>query len=125
VICPCLTYLDMRTAMADLRDHFGLDVVWLGDEVAEIRWHGGVAVAQVDRPDQLHGTHVGHGWTYVQVDDPDTHCARSLERGARVLNAPHSTSDGLQRGYTARDREGNLWTFAVAAFGRGVPPASW
>ncbi len=118
MIVPCLTYNDMRLAMAELHDVYGLEIVWQGDEGAEIRWNGGVAVAQVDRPEQLHGTHVGHGWTYVQVDDPDEHYARSLAKGANVVGEPHSTPDGLQRGYSAHDREGNLWTFAIVRFGQ-------
>jgi uncharacterized glyoxalase superfamily protein PhnB len=118
MICPCLTYLDMQQAMAELGDVFELEVVWLGDDAAEIRWNGGVAVAQRDQPEILHGSHVGHGWTYVRVDDPDAHYARALSRGAHVLNEPHSTPDGKQRGYSARDRAGNIWTFAIQEFGR-------
>jgi hypothetical protein len=118
MICPCLTYLDMQAAMFELGDLFGLQVVWMGDDAAEIRWHGGVAVAQTDRPEALHGSHVGHGWTYVRVDDPDEHYAKAIGGGANVLNEPHSTPDGRQRGYSARDREGNIWTFAVQEFGR-------
>jgi hypothetical protein len=118
VIVPCLTYLDMKLAMPELGDLFGLEIVWLGDEVAEIRWDDGVAVAQNDHPELLHGSHVGHGWTYVRVADPDAHHAHTRGRGARVLNEPHSTPDGRQRGYSTQDREGNIWTFAIQRFGR-------
>ncbi len=114
----CLTYLDMQEAMAELKDVFELEVLWLGDDLAEIRWDGGVAAAQTDKPEALHGTHVGHGWTYVHVVDPDAHHARTASRGANVLKAPHSTPDGTQRGYTVRDREGNLWSFGMREFGR-------
>jgi hypothetical protein len=34
-----------------------------------------------------------------------------------LLALEHSTPDGEQRGYSARDREGNLWTFGVKRFG--------
>jgi len=118
MIYPCLTYLDMQQAMAELGHLFGLEIVWVGDDAAEIRWNGGVAVAQTDQPEVLHGSHVGHGWTYVRVADPDAHYAQALSRGAHVLNEPHSTPDGRQRGYSARDREGNLWTFAIQEFGQ-------
>jgi uncharacterized glyoxalase superfamily protein PhnB len=117
MICPLLTYQDMHASMRHLSEAFGLEVVWINEEAAEIRWDGGVAVAQTDRPDLLHGTHVGLGWVYVHVDDPDSHYATAVERGARVLGEPHSTPDGDQRGYSARDLEGNLWTFAVQRFG--------
>jgi uncharacterized glyoxalase superfamily protein PhnB len=118
MIIPSLTYNDMPLAMAELHDVYGFEIVWQGDETAEIRWHGGVAVAQLDQPDLLHGTHVGHGWTYVHVEDPDEHYARALTNGASVTGEPHSTPDGLQRGYSAHDREGNLWTFALYRFGQ-------
>ena len=107
----------MKAAMQELHDVFGLDVVWIYDDGAEIRWEGGVAVAQSDRPVDLHGSHVGRGWTYVRVDDPDAHYAAAVERGADTVNEPHSTPDGAQRGYSVRDREGNLWTFAKQRFG--------
>jgi hypothetical protein len=71
------------------------------------------------QPGVLHGSYVGHGWTYVRVADPDVHFARALCRGTHVLNEPHSAPDGgQQRGYSARDREGNIWTFAIQEFGR-------
>jgi uncharacterized glyoxalase superfamily protein PhnB len=52
------------------------------------------------------------------VEDPDEHYARALANGASVTGEPHSTPDGLQRGYSAHDREGNLWTFALYRFGQ-------
>jgi uncharacterized glyoxalase superfamily protein PhnB len=116
MIYPLLTYLDMQQAMAELGDVFGLEVVWLGSDAAEIRCDGGVAVAQTDQPEMLHGSHVGHGYTYVRVVDPDAHYARALSRGAHVLGEPHP-GPGDQRGYSAKDREGNVWSFAVHEFG--------
>lgn len=120
MIHPCLTYLDMRQAMEELETIFGLQVHWLGDAAAEIRWGSGVAIAQRDDPDALHGSHVGRSWIYVLVDDPDEHYARAVKAGGQALNEPHSTPDGRQRGYSARDREGNLWTFAIHDF-RSTP----
>ena len=80
MIYPCLTYLDMQQAMAELGHLFGLEIVWVGDDAAEIRWNGGVSVAQTDQPEVLHGSHVGHGWTYVRVADPDAHYAQALSQ---------------------------------------------
>ena len=117
MICPLLTYADMQQAMAELAEVFKLQIVWLGDDTAEIRWNSGVAVAQTDQPQDLHGSHVGHGWTYVQVSDPDAHYSATLNRGGHVLNEPHSHPTGAQRGYSARDREGNVWTFGSHEFG--------
>ena len=96
MICPLLTYADMQQAMAELAEVFKLQIVWLGDDTAEIRWNSGVAVAQTDQPQDLHGSHVGHGWTYVQVSDPDAHYSATLNRGGHVLNEPHSHPTGAQ-----------------------------
>ena len=117
MICPLLTYADMQQAMAELAEVFQLQIVWFGNDVAEIRWNGGVAVAQVDQPEALHGSHTGHGWTYVRVHDPDAHYSEILRRGGHVLNEPHSHPNGAQRGYSTHDREGNIWTFRSHAFG--------
>jgi uncharacterized glyoxalase superfamily protein PhnB len=117
MICPLLTYADMQKAMAELAEVFELQIVWLDDSVAEIRWNGGVAVAQTDQPEVLHGSHVGHGWTYVRVSDPDAHYSAVLDRGGDVLNETHSSPSGAQRGYSTLDREGNIWTFATHEFG--------
>jgi hypothetical protein len=54
MICPLLTYADMHTAMADLAEVFQLQIVWFGDDIAEIRCNGGVAVAQTDQPEASH-----------------------------------------------------------------------
>ena len=83
MICPLLTYADMQRAMADLAEVFQLQIVWFGDDTAEIRWNGGVAVAQTDQPEALHGSHVGHGWTYLRTS-PRSRCAlRSNARPGR------------------------------------------
>jgi len=117
MICPLLTYADMQEAMAELAEVFGLQIAWFGDDVAEIRWNGGVAVAQTDQPEALHGSHVGQDWTYVRVSDPDAHYTAALHRGGHVLGEPHPDPSGAQRGYSARDREGNVWTFGSHKFG--------
>src|SRR3954452_20053882 len=39
--------------------------------------------------------------------------------GDEVLGAPRDAADGTQRGYSARDLEGNLWTFGTS---RPEPP---
>ena len=63
------------------------------------------------RPEDLHGSHTGQGWVYIAVGDPDAHYQRAKAAGVAVLNAPHG--DGAQRGYSARDLEGNLWSFGT------------
>jgi uncharacterized glyoxalase superfamily protein PhnB len=47
----------------------------------------------------------------VALDDPDAHCARAKAAGVEVLGEPHDAMGGTMRGYSARDLEGNLWSF--------------
>jgi uncharacterized glyoxalase superfamily protein PhnB len=48
---------------------------------------------------------------YVEVADPDAHSERARAAGAEVLGEPHDAMGGTVRGYSARDLEGNLWSF--------------
>jgi uncharacterized glyoxalase superfamily protein PhnB len=55
---------------------------------------------------------------YVVVADPDAHHARAREAGAEIVRDLADESYG-SREYSARDLEGNLWSF-----GTYRPPAS-
>jgi uncharacterized glyoxalase superfamily protein PhnB len=119
-VYPSLTYRDLDAALAFLESAFGLEpVVFEKDEDgaprhAAVRWADGMAFVQTDRPDDLHGSHLGQGWVYVVVDDPDAHYERARAAGSvELLGEPHDAFDGEQRGYSARDPEGNLWTFGI------------
>jgi uncharacterized glyoxalase superfamily protein PhnB len=61
----------------------------------------------------LHGSHTGQGWVYIAAGDPDAHYQRAKAAGVAVLNEPHDAQNGAQRGYSARDLEGNLWSFGT------------
>lgn len=73
----------------------------------------GCVLIQPDLSDELHGSHLGQGWVYVAVADPDAHFARARDAGAQLLSDPHDAFDGAMRGYSARDLEGNLWSFGT------------
>jgi Glyoxalase-like domain len=62
-----------------------------------------------DREDP-YGKRAGQGWLYVAVEDPDAHCRRARAAGAEVMTELHDTDYG-SRDYTARDPEGNIWSF--------------
>jgi hypothetical protein len=64
-------------------------------------------------PEELHGSHLGQGWVYVTVADPAAHYARAKAAGVEVLGEPHDVMEGTMRGYSARDLEGNLWSFGT------------
>ncbi|MDQ6805065.1 MAG: VOC family protein [Actinomycetota bacterium] len=118
-VYPALTYRDLEAAVAFLERTFGLT---MEDPVTDGRGalravaarHGeGRVLLQPDLPDELHGSHVGQGWVYVAVTDLDAHFQRARAAGAEVLGDPHDALDGAQRGYSARDLEGNLWSFGI------------
>lgn len=49
---------------------------------------------------------------YTVVEDIDAHYQRAARAGAQLLGSPHGGGDGF-RGYSARDLEGNLWSFGT------------
>jgi uncharacterized glyoxalase superfamily protein PhnB len=116
-VYPSLTYRDVEAALEFLANAFGLRVDQLERDasgavrVASLKYRDGRVLVQPDLPEELHGSHLGQGWVYVAVADPDTHFARARDAGAQVLTGPHDAFDGTTRGYSARDVEGNLWSF--------------
>jgi len=117
-VYPSLTYRDLDAAVAFLSTAFGMQVDETRGDAGALRFatlkHGdGRVLVQPDLPDELHGSHVGHGWVYLAVPDPDAHVMRARAAGADVLGDPHDAFDGTQRGYSARDPEGNLWSFGT------------
>jgi uncharacterized glyoxalase superfamily protein PhnB len=119
-VYPALTYREVKPALEWLGSAFGLEPRTFDEDGAEgidhaALMHGdGMVLVESERPEDLHGSHTGQGWVYIAVDDPDAHCQRAKAAGVEVLNEPHDAMDGAQRGYSARDLEGNLWTFGTA-----------
>jgi uncharacterized glyoxalase superfamily protein PhnB len=107
---PSLTYHDVGAALTWLLEAFGFESQVLDEASAIVRFGGGTVLIQLDRPKDLHGSHIGQGWVYVVVDDIGAHYARAKAAGASLLGEPHDYGDGY-RGYSARDLEGNLWSF--------------
>jgi uncharacterized glyoxalase superfamily protein PhnB len=115
-VYPSLTYRDVEAALEFLQRAFGFEAEEMGrDGAGAVRYatlrHGeGRVLLQPDLPEELHGSHVGRGWTYVAVADPDGHYERARAAGASVMSELHDAGGGM-RGYSARDPEGNLWSF--------------
>ncbi len=116
---PALTYRDVEAALAFLSEAFGMTISDVDRDqsgairAASVVSGAGRVLVQPDLPDELHGTHLGNGWVYVAVADPDSHFERARAAGAQVLGDPHDAFDGAMRGYSARDLEGNLWSFGT------------
>jgi uncharacterized glyoxalase superfamily protein PhnB len=123
-VYPSLTYRDVEAAIAFLERALGLapeDII--RDEQgmvrsAILRCGSGSVLVQPDLPDELHGSHLGHGWVYVATADPDAHFERARAAGAEVVGEPHDAEETM-RGYSARDLEGNLWSFGTDRPGSG------
>jgi uncharacterized glyoxalase superfamily protein PhnB len=90
---------DGSVAHAELK--LGVGIVMLG-QYSEEGWLGGEA------PRPLSGTIS----IYVVVPDPDAHLAQAREAGATIVREIEDMAYG-SREYSARDLEGNLWSFGT------------
>ena len=76
----------------------------LGDEF--------VMIGSTNEGEERFNQGVGKYSLYVVVDDPDAHHAKAKEAGARI-ERELTDEDYGSRDYTARDPEGNLWSFGT------------
>jgi len=119
IFYPVLKYDDARGAMEFLARAFGFETHASYDGE-----NGGVAHAELRLGDQyvmLGSTNEGeerftHGAgrqsLYVVVDDPDALHDRAKEAGA-TIERELTDQDYGSREFTARDPEGNLWSFGT------------
>ncbi len=112
-IYPFLRFADADAALEWLRRAFGFEerVVYRGgdDETgpihhAEISLGPGIVMFGPGDPDE-------HG-IYIAVDDADAHYEQAKAAGAEIVREIEDTDYG-SREYTARDLEGNLWSFGT------------
>lgn len=122
-IFPALRYRDAAAALDWLKKAFGFEetAVHRGDDGtihhAELRLGAGMIMFGGSRddgwmggkaPDPLRSTVS----VYVVVPDPDAHHARARAAGADVVRELTDEDYG-SREYSARDLEGNLWSFGT------------
>lgn len=129
-VWPVLHYDDTATALRFLVDAFGFRAALVvtdddGDVVhAEMRWPAGGAVVfgSTKHVDGVHGQmRAGTAACYVATDDVEAVFERAARTNAEIVERPHETEFGSgvsTRAFTARDPEGNLWTFGTY---RGAP----
>ncbi len=116
-IYPSLRYRDAKAAIQFLQSAFGFEVrVSYEDDSgtvhhAELAYGPSLLMLGSERDDS-YGGRVGTAVTYVAVDDADAHFARATEAGAQIVAELHDTDYG-SRDYTARDPEGNIWSFGT------------
>jgi uncharacterized glyoxalase superfamily protein PhnB len=127
-VWPTLRARDARTLIRFLVDVFGFEetaVYGTGDVVehAQLSWPlgGGVMLGSVrDDPANPFNLAPGTFGAYVVLDDPDTLYAKIKAAGAEIVQEMNEADYG-SRGFTARDPEGNLWSFGTY---RGEPRSS-
>lgn len=122
-VFPALRYRDAEAALEWLKAAFGLveKAVHRGEDGtihhAELSIGAGLVML---------GQHDGQGWSggnppdalastisiYVAIDDPDAHHDRAAAAGARIVRELVDQPYG-SREYSARDIEGNLWSFGT------------
>jgi uncharacterized glyoxalase superfamily protein PhnB len=114
---PTLRYRDARAAIDFLVNAFGFEAadVHAGEngvvEHAELRFGPNLLMLGSARESSAWPQEPGHSALYVVVSDPDAHHARAKAAGADVsglVDQPYGS-----REYTARDPEGNLWSFGT------------
>jgi len=84
---------------AELRLEAGL--IMLG-QYREQGWMGGTAPDPLASPQGI----------YIVIDDPDAHHERAKAAGAQIVRGLTDQDYG-SREYSARDPEGNLWSFGT------------
>jgi uncharacterized glyoxalase superfamily protein PhnB len=118
-IYPVLKYEDARAAMDFLESAFGFKrhAVYDGESGgvghAELKLGDEfVMLGSTGEGDERFNQGAGHYSLYVVVDDPDAHHAHAKEAGA-TIERELTDQDYGSREYTARDPEGNLWSFGT------------
>lgn len=124
-IWPILAYKDGPAAIRFLVEAFGFEetAVYADDKHeslivhAELRWPGGGGImvgsaGAGEAPFRERPT--GTDSVYVVTDDPDALHARVVASRGEIARELRDEGYG-SRGFTARDPEGNLWSFGTYA----------
>jgi uncharacterized glyoxalase superfamily protein PhnB len=116
-VTQILRYRDAPGAIEFLERAFGFRPVMIhpgeGGAIAhaELVLDNGMVMVSTD-DDGPYGRHAGQGWTYVVVDDADAHYEQAKAAGAEITRELEDQEYG-SRDYSARDPEGNLWSFGT------------
>ncbi|MFE7978580.1 VOC family protein [Streptomyces shenzhenensis] len=122
-IYPTLLYADAKAAIEQLTEAFGFTElsVYEGEDGSVVHAElvqgtGAVMLGSKGRGgvfDTLMRD-AGPAGVYIVVDDVDAHHQRAVDHGAEILMPPTDQDYG-SRDYTARDAEGNIWSFGTYA----------
>jgi uncharacterized glyoxalase superfamily protein PhnB len=116
-VFPVLRYRDSARAVDWICEAFGFQKVMVheGEDNtiahSELSLGDGMVMVSQDSEDGF-GSHAGEGWMYVVVEDADAHHERAKAAGAEIVRELEDQDYG-SRDYSARDFEGNLWSFGT------------
>jgi uncharacterized glyoxalase superfamily protein PhnB len=120
-ILPTLRYHDAHAAIDLIVNAFGFTKKAVYEDEAGVVQHaelaygdGMIMLGENPRepdPDRL-DMPTGGGSVYVVVDDPDAHYERAMAAGVTIRRELRDEDYG-SRGYSAEDREGNVWSFGT------------
>jgi uncharacterized glyoxalase superfamily protein PhnB len=123
-VWPTLRARDARGLIRFLVEAFGFEEVVTygeGDHVdhAQLSWPlgGGVMLGSAHVDDDYDRVRLGTFAAYVVTDDPDGLHDRAVAAGVEIVAGLHDTDYG-SRDFSARDPEGNRWSFGTY---RGEP----
>ena len=127
-VWPTLRARDAEALIKFLTEAFGFEetVVYADGDVvhhAQLSWPegGGIMLGSVRPGSASQGgasaTDPGAFGAYVVTGQPDALCERARAAGAEITAKPHDTDYG-SRDFSARDPEGNRWSFGTY---RGEP----
>ena len=122
-IFPALRYRDAPAAIEWLGRAFGFEARMVVDGPngtvahAELAYDGALIMLGTARPpesDDYSAAAPAPGGTalYLLVEDPDAHHDRAASAGAEIVRPLADTEYG-SREYSARDPEGNVWSFGT------------
>lgn len=117
-VIPTLRYRDAPAAIDFLAKAFGFEPRMVVDGEEEIVEHAqlvlgtGMVMLGSQRDDAYGRLIDGSAVTsvYVVVEDVEGHAARARAAGAEIVSEPEAQDYGGSS-YTARDPEGNIWSF--------------
>lgn len=119
ILYPILKYEDAHAAIEFLEKAFGFERLQVHDgdkggvAHAELKFAGGVVMlGSVSEGDPRFNQGAGRTSVYAVIDDADSLYARARDAGADIVMEPTDQDYG-SRDFSARDPEGNLWSFGT------------
>ncbi|MET9484530.1 VOC family protein [Streptomyces sp. NPDC006638] len=122
-VVPTVLYADAKAAIRTLTEGFGFTEVrvYEGEDGsvlhAELACGNGMVMLGSKGREGVFARAMGDSGPagiYVVTEDVDAHHARAVEHGVEILMPPTDQDYGA-RDYTARDAEGNVWSFGTYA----------